>query len=946
MSGVGGMSTSHLLLDKSHNRVARHGPYSIYVDNFLVFSTDASLVRATVADADQRLQGAGLPTHEVESCATSAEVLGWFFDGVQGILRPTRRRAWRVMRALDFLAARRYVQVRDLQKVLGHCTFLGMLRRESLAIVWEVYNLVGRSPNAVVRLNHRAKKELYMFRNVIPLFIRNLAAPWAEQVSCSDASPTGYGGVCKRFSIAKVKEAASFSERWRGKLGSASGARADWGLSSRSVPAGPEQAHREQLVEDATSDDWHEAGNPDLECLLLDSCFLDTGWSVFASHSWSDTPSMPEAESRAFAFAIKRLFHTHHNIGHRHLILGDSLTAIFAICKGRSSARGLAPQLRCIAAHLLGTGTYVYARFLPSEVNHADGPSRGSRWPSRPDPTVLAQIRARREGLRGGAPHSAPDGLEEFGDGFTDFTSYAGGPLVFLEGLPDVTDVHEGSGVHSAEEAAASRQEQVPVAEAACLHPSSGGGGARKGDQRRLLAEEGRARQHGDEVQRVSGGVRRLHLGQRLGDELPGGNGRVRDPLDGRPVRGWDRELPRLVHVGGHRVAGSPLQPLGSVEAPFRPADARRVEDVVPGPLSIAHARGAGGGASDACLRQALLGHGGRDPHEPHFLPPSRGGQSVARAPPDPAGAGRRPGAGPVVYRPPRTRVAGPLEDVGVRRDVALGPPQGRLVRSGVAEAQGRVTPRRFRVPGQKLRSGGSAARSWPRPLGGGGAVQDAAQRSVHRLQLGGPAPRGSSSSGALEMPSLGASLRERRQAHPSLGRPATGRSELLHRGGQGLAGRADRAQGREGVPRLLKVRYCIEVGCKVGRVLEALSERRFLGVLWDVSRGPAFDLCNRGVVSQLRGVITAGHVQAVICHLPFGTWQVPLARPKGPPVIRDIHDAHRCVSDDPITISRINRANHLVRVAVSVADSCRHQQVPFFTIAPGRVSGLAVASH
>ena len=120
-----------------------------------------------------------------------------------------------------------------------------------------------------------------------------------------------------------------------------------------------------------------------------------------------------------------------------------------------------------------------------------------------------------------------------------------------------------------------------------------------------------------------------------------------------------------------------------------------------------------------------------------------------------------------------------------------------------------------------------------------------------------------------------------------------------------------------------------------MGRVLEALSERHFLGVLWDVSRGPAFDLCNRGVVSQLRGIITVGHAQAVIFHLPFGTWQVPLTRPKGPPVIRDIHEAHRCVTDDPITISRINRANRLVRVAVSVADSCRHQQVPFLLLHP-----------
>jgi len=134
MDGVGGLGAEQYLHDRSDVHSVKNTMYTIYVDNFLVFGTDPAIVKRVVIEADARLRAARLPTHEVEHCATDALVLGWEFDGVQGILRPSPRRAWRIIRAIDLLAARRFVRVRDLQRVLGHCTFVGMLRRECLAI--------------------------------------------------------------------------------------------------------------------------------------------------------------------------------------------------------------------------------------------------------------------------------------------------------------------------------------------------------------------------------------------------------------------------------------------------------------------------------------------------------------------------------------------------------------------------------------------------------------------------------------------------------------------------------------------------------------------------------------------------------------------------------------------------------------------------------------------
>ena len=63
----------------------------------------------------------------------------------------------------------------------------------------------------------------------------------------------------------------------------------------------------------------------------------------------------------------------------RVLILVDSMVALGAIAKGRSSAVALLRVNRKLAAYTLGCRIKVYVRYVPSEVNPADGPSRGLR---------------------------------------------------------------------------------------------------------------------------------------------------------------------------------------------------------------------------------------------------------------------------------------------------------------------------------------------------------------------------------------------------------------------------------------------------------------------------------------------------------------------------------------------------------------------------------------
>lgn len=62
--------------------------------------------------------------------------------------------------------------------------------------------------------------------------------------------------------------------------------------------------------------------------------------------------------------------------GTRTLVATDSRASLGVVQKGRSSAYPLLRQARMLAAMSLGLRVKVYARYLESERNPADGPSR------------------------------------------------------------------------------------------------------------------------------------------------------------------------------------------------------------------------------------------------------------------------------------------------------------------------------------------------------------------------------------------------------------------------------------------------------------------------------------------------------------------------------------------------------------------------------------------
>ena len=74
---------------------------------------------------------------------------------------------------------------------------------------------------------------------------------------------------------------------------------------------------------------------------------------------------------------LRHMSRTRRMWGKRVLVFSDSLVAIGVLAKGRSSASGLLHLARQAAAVILVFGIKLFLRWVASEDNVADGPSRG-----------------------------------------------------------------------------------------------------------------------------------------------------------------------------------------------------------------------------------------------------------------------------------------------------------------------------------------------------------------------------------------------------------------------------------------------------------------------------------------------------------------------------------------------------------------------------------------
>ena len=74
-----------------------------------------------------------------------------------------------------------------MEIVVGHCMFVGLLRRESVSVFNACYKLIQKYGESVAPLWDSVRAEFSAFRGLLPLLEADWTMRWAERVLAYDA---------------------------------------------------------------------------------------------------------------------------------------------------------------------------------------------------------------------------------------------------------------------------------------------------------------------------------------------------------------------------------------------------------------------------------------------------------------------------------------------------------------------------------------------------------------------------------------------------------------------------------------------------------------------------------------------------------------------------------------------------------------------------------------
>ena len=333
-----------------------------YVDNFVALSQSPGLVCSLAAKVGKKLSERGLPTHEVEA-GVGLERLGWKFGDKLPIVQITPKRLWRLRLATQELLKEGRASGKLVEKLIGHFTFAALLRREVLSCFQAVYVFIRRCYDKEVVLWLEVKRELFWASSLLPLVFRDLSAEWATSVFATDASFWGRGVVVTDRAASDIQAIGEYSDRWRFSV-----------EEEGSIIGHPVLANDKPLGESGKQAVAGMRGGevPDVPLEMLEG-----PWRRVESAKWNRSEAIPILEGRALVWLFQHLARSQHAHGKRHLVLSDSLTATLSWAKGRSRAKTMNRVCRQLGAVTLATGMNISVRWMPSELNPADGPSRG-----------------------------------------------------------------------------------------------------------------------------------------------------------------------------------------------------------------------------------------------------------------------------------------------------------------------------------------------------------------------------------------------------------------------------------------------------------------------------------------------------------------------------------------------------------------------------------------
>jgi hypothetical protein len=316
------------------NPSARVVVVCIYIDDLNLFGAEPALLDDLLRFFITEYRRAGFPIKDSKTTwATQAlRVLGVWVDLLGKRVTPMPKTLAFLFNRLPRLArTRRRVDRWALESVLGRLTWICLLRRPLLAGLGEVYKFV----DTLIRKGEakvwpEVRRELLGMWGLLPLIQAKLVED-GELVVASDATgsdQTGQAGVgvsyTRKFRLGRVLETP-----------------------------------------------WEE----------LRDKWAEQPWQVAVQSSFKSTCHVNLHEAVGLILAGRAaLSHGANGRDARQIILVDNTVVVGAATKGRSSSSGLNALLRRWAGFLLSQGWATpKLRYIPTDLNPADGPSRAYR---------------------------------------------------------------------------------------------------------------------------------------------------------------------------------------------------------------------------------------------------------------------------------------------------------------------------------------------------------------------------------------------------------------------------------------------------------------------------------------------------------------------------------------------------------------------------------------
>lgn len=306
--------------------------YALYIDDLILVGKDAEQLRRMLDAYITKMELVGLsvkkskvvlPTRDAVRC------LGFEVCGSARTVRVDPIKLEKLVNKTRALLEGRFATGEDIEELMGYWSWFCLVNRPLLSVFCATYRFarVARGKNFVIWRSVR--KELEIICGLAPCFVARLDLPGLDNVWATDASSGGFGVVKCSAPADVVAEAFS-------------------------TPA-------------ACND----------KTLALKLVATQPRWTLVFKGRWRrDKEHIDILEAKTVLMAVKRLLTSPGTTSTRVLLLCDNTAVVGALMKGRSSSFKLLSVIRRCSAHFLAATLKFTIRWIPSDDNPADRPSR------------------------------------------------------------------------------------------------------------------------------------------------------------------------------------------------------------------------------------------------------------------------------------------------------------------------------------------------------------------------------------------------------------------------------------------------------------------------------------------------------------------------------------------------------------------------------------------